>query len=223
MPKNPDYFVVDLLHKTIIFDFDGTIADTQQIMFDTANSLAAEFGFDPIRPEEMPQLKTMSARELVVKRLRVPLWNIWKIYKLEKRGRELFAAHVDDVRVFPGMKEVIAQLRNVGCRVGIVTSNSADVVAKVLQTTTMPVDFVYAGSRIFGKAQALRSMLSEQNIDPTTTLYVGDEVRDVEACKKVGIRMLAVGWGYNDAKTLEKAGAEVVTKPGELVQKIVNT
>ncbi len=210
-------------YHTVIFDFDGTIADTEKIFLETINALASEFGFAPVRLEEVPELRKMSARRLLVERLHVPLWNIWKIYKLEKRGKELFTSRVAEVQVFSGMKELMEQLRRAGCRVGVVSSNGDGVVAKVLQTATIPVDFMHGGSRAFGKARALKNVLAGQGIDPATTLYVGDEVRDVEACRKVGIDVVAVSWGYNDAQSLREAGAEVVRDRDALLKKIIET
>ena len=205
-------------YRTVIFDFDGTIADSMQAVLDVVNACAGEFGYEPVTHEEIPRLRTMSARELLVERLHVPLWNVWKMYRLEKRGRELFAGKADAISIFPGMKEVIAQLKGAGYRVGIVSSNSPDIVTGVLRATGIDVDFIHAGSPIFGKARAIRNALKASDVDRATVAYVGDEVRDVDACKKVGIDMLAVGWGYNAPEVLQKSGTTVAATPEELLR-----
>src|SRR3989344_243282 len=91
-------------YSTVIFDFDGTIADTEQIAFDTINALAPDFGFEPLRAEEMPRLKRMRMRELLGQRLRIPRWNVWAMYRLEKKSREIFAAKAGAIKIFSGME-----------------------------------------------------------------------------------------------------------------------
>ena len=209
-------------YSTVVFDFDGTIADTRALMFEVANALAAEFGYDPIREEEIPKLRQMSARELLVRRLHIPLWNFVKIYRLEKKGKALFAERATDVHVFTGIREVINDLRKAGCRVGIVTSNLHDVVSVVLVAAAIAVDFVQAGSSVLGKDRAITHALAVQKIDPATVVYVGDELRDVKACKKVGIAMIGVAWGYNDADALQKAGVDVVSNTEQLQQLLIS-
>ena len=59
----------------------------------------------------------------------------------------------------------------------------------------------------------------KQALHPSNVLYVGDEVRDIEAAKKAGIRIAAVTWGYNSKKALEAYKPDyLVTKPEELLQ-----
>lgn len=204
-------------YSTVLFDFDGTLADTQELGFHILNDLAPEFGFAPITREEIPALKEMSAWQLFVKRSGIPLWNLLKIRRLERRVREEFRKRGEEVQFFEGVPEMLRKLHAAGCEVGIVTSNHREVVAGALERAGVEVDFVHAGSRFFGKARAIRRTLTEQNIDASTAVYVGDELRDVEACSKAGIDMIAVGWGYNAAEALRAVGAKVVATPAELM------
>ena len=80
----------------------------------------------------------------------------------------------------------------------------------------MEVDFVHAGSAVFGKARAIRSVLREHRVDISRVIYVGDELRDLEACRAVGIPMIGVGWGLNAPEALEARGAVVVVTQEEL-------
>ncbi len=210
-------------YDTIIFDFDGTIADTQDVMRDAMNALAREFGFVPIAQEETPTLKTMSARVLLTERLGIPLWNVWKIRRLEKRGREEFDTRAGAITVIKGMPEVIALLHTRGVRVGILSSNAPSIVSAVAQGASMQIDFVEAGSCVFGKARALRKVLRRYTLDRSRVLYIGDELRDLEACKKVSVDMLAVGWGFNDAEALHKAGLTVARDPLELSELLLSS
>ncbi len=208
-------------YATVVFDFDGTIADTQTQIFEIANLLADEFGYEKIQPSEISELKRMGARELVVERLKIPLWNLVKIYRLEKRGRALLFERAAHIQVFSGVAECIAALRLAGMRVGIVTSNAHTVVSAVLTSAKISVDFVHAGSSFFGKDKAIAHALGAQRLDPQTVVYVGDELRDFEACKKVGIAMFGVSWGYNDPSALREVEIGVVESAQQLQQKLL--
>ena len=204
-------------YRTLLFDFDGTLADSADLTLDVMNSLAGEFGFAPVEQNEIPHLKKMSARELLVERAHIPLWNIPKIRRLERRGREEFIRRSSELRPFTGVPEMMAQLWKAGYEIGIVTSNEHLVVANLLERTGIQAHFIHAGSAFFGKARAIRRALSEYGIDHRYTVYIGDELRDVEACKKVGMDMIAVGWGLNAPEALTAAGANVAATPEALL------
>ena len=204
-------------YLTILFDFDGTIADTADLSIDIINSIAPEFGIVPVRAEEVPVLKKMSAYKLLTERSGIPLWNIVKIRRLERRVREEFARRADNIRLFEAVVPLVRTLRAAGYEIGIVTSNAHAVVVGALERADVEVDFVHAGSKFFGKARAIRAALREYELNRRSTVYVGDELRDVEACKKVGIDCIAVGWGFNAPEALEKAGVKVAATPQQLL------
>lgn len=205
---------------TILFDFDGTIADSERLMFSSLNAIAGEFGFKALSSGEVPQLRKMSVRELVGGRLRIPLWKIWKLHRLEKRAKEEFAKHSAMLGVFPGMAGILSELRMNGYTIGVVSSAPQRVVEDVLREGGVSMDFVHAGSSTLGKARAIRKALKEHGIDKSRAVYVGDELRDVDACRRAGIPMIGVGWGLNDARTLREAGVKVASTPSELFSMI---
>ena len=209
------------MHKAIIFDFDGTIADSERTMLASLNAIASEFGFQPLESEEIPALRKLSARTFVTKRLGIPFWNLWTIVRLEKRAKEEFAKRDTSLRVFPGMADVIATLRSRGHIVGIVSSTPDAAVVRVLREAGIAVDFVHAGSPAYLKAHALRAALRTHGLTRENVLYVGDEVRDVDACRRVGIPIIAITWGLNNAETLAARGASVASTPQELLARLV--
>lgn len=204
-------------YRTVIFDFDGTLADSADLALDIMNTLAPEFGFAPITVHELPHLKKMSARELLVERAHIPLWHVFKIRRLERRVREEFIKRASELNSFTGVPEMMRDLYKEGYEIGIVSSNTHSVVVSLLERTGVQVHFIHAGSAFFGKARAIRGAMKEYGVDRRYVVYVGDELRDVEACKKVGIDMIAVGWGLNASDALRDAGVRVLKTPQELL------
>jgi len=201
---------------TALFDFDGTLADSADVSLASLNAVAPEFGFIPVAPEEVPVLRQMPARRLLTERAGIALWNIPKIRRLERRVRQELNRRAGDIGLFAGVPETLRKLRTAGIELGVVSSNSRAIVEAALERAGVAVDFVHAGSRFFGKASALRAACREFDVNPSLVVYVGDEVRDVEACKKIGIPMVAVGWGFNTPEALRASGVHVAATPNEL-------
>lgn len=206
------------MHPTIIFDLDGTIADSESVFFRIVNELAPDFGYAPVDSSQVRQFKELSLRDLLFKQLG---WRILYLPWILRRARERYHAVASEVPIFPGIREVIATLHKRGYRIGIVSSSKQNTIRSILEKHGMTVEFVTESS-LFGKVRALKGALREYGITPANALYIGDEVRDVEACQKTGIRIIAVTWGLNSKGALTKAGAETVATSDELLARILS-
>jgi len=79
------------------------------------------------------------------------------------------------------------------------------------------IDFIYSGKSIFGKDKVMTHLFEKEGLSKQEVIYVGDEKRDIEASKKVGIPMVAVTWGISDFKTLEMLQSDQIAHtPGDL-------
>ncbi len=204
--------------KTLIFDLDGTIVDIQPIFIRLFNELSKEFGYAPITPSELPDLKKLHLKQLIFRRLG---WRIVFLPKMLRRGREEYAKLIAEVNLFPGIDGVIQTLQHEGHRIGIVSSSERSTVLALLEKFGIMADFVYQSS-LFGKATTLRTVFAEQSIQPEKALYVGDEVRDVDACKKAGLQIIAVTWGLNTKEALLATGVETVDTREALLERLRN-
>ena len=103
------------------------------------------------------------------------------------------------------MKEVLETLKKENFMLGILTSNSKDNVQEFLKKNDMDVfDWVYAERSLFGKARKLDKIIKKQKLKKEETIYVADEIRDIEAAKKSQIKIMAVTWGFNAKAGLAK-------------------
>lgn len=201
--------------KTIIFDFDGTLADIQPMFIKLFNTLASEFGYAPIRPEEIPELKKLHLKSLVWKRLR---FRIFFFFRILRRGREEYHKHISEVNLFPGMRETLDALRAHGYHLGIVSSSQKETISALLEKFGIPMDFIYQSS-LFNKAKTLREAMTLQGLSLSETLYVGDEVRDVEACQRIGLDIISVSWGLNSKEALQNSGHQIIVdQPSGLLE-----
>ncbi len=186
--------------RLLLFDFDGTIADTFNEGFVILNKLAAEFGFRQLREEDIEKARDMRTRELM-KFLRIPMT---KMSRIARRGSEELRARMPHVKPLAGVPELLREAHAAGFQLGIVTSNTETNVRMFLQKFDLDFfSFIRSSSKLMGKAREIRGVMKTRGVSAGEILFIGDETRDIEASQKAGIRIAAVTWGYNSRRSLE--------------------
>ncbi|MEM7371624.1 MAG: HAD-IA family hydrolase [Bacteroidota bacterium] len=200
----------------LIFDFDGTIADTLVVAEQVLNETGREFGLPRISRQQLMEFKHKSIPEL----LKLSGLSWIQLPSFVKKLRSRFKSHAKQVNPIQGMPEILSTLKTRGYRMEILTSNAQEVVQCFLQDHDLSVfEFVHAPDSIFGKSKALKNILKRRKLSASQVVMIGDELRDVEAAQKVGMESIAVTWGFNSEQLLRKGGANhIVTKPDHLLQ-----
>jgi phosphoglycolate phosphatase-like HAD superfamily hydrolase len=205
------------VRKSVIFDFDGTIADSFAISLAVGNRLAAEYGIEPVTPEKLERWRHMHAKE-ILRELDLP---IVQILQLLRRFKGELRSQVDQLPFILGMRETILALWDQDYVLGVVTSNSAENVKQFLdhQGIGHLFEFVESCPYYLGKQRVLRRISQRHQLDLGEMLYVGDETRDIDAAKKIQVKSVAVTWGFNASDTLrDRAPDYVIDQPHELLQ-----
>ncbi|QIR38288.1 HAD-IA family hydrolase [Tolypothrix sp. PCC 7910] len=205
-----------MTQKVIIFDFDGTIADTVDALVSIANRLAVEFGYVQISQEELALLKNLTSREII----KYSGISVFKIPFLVKKVKGELKNKIHEFKPIPGIKEALIELKAQGYSLGIITSNSKDNVTEFLKVNELDnlFDFIYSGVTIFGKKTIINNVLKQKQLKPQQVIYVGDETRDIEASKKANIQVIAVTWGFNSPEILAKQKPDfLIHHPSELL------
>lgn len=211
-----------MTQKVVIFDFDGTIADTVDALISIANRLAKEFGYVQITPEELALLRNLTSREII----NYSGISVFKIPFLVKKVKGELKSKIPELKPIPGMKEALINLKNAGHRLGIITSNSKDNVTEFLRINELDnlFEFIYSGITIFGKTTIINNLLKQKQLKPEEVIYVGDETRDIEASKKANIKVVAVSWGFNSPEVLAKQNPNyLIHHPSELLDVVNNS
>lgn len=200
--------------KLLLFDFDGTIADTFQAGLEILNALAPEFRFRRLEDADVPHARDMRTRELM-KFLGIPAT---RMPKISKRGKEELNKRMHEIQPFAGMVELVRQLHGNNFRLGILTSNSEENVAAFLKKFDLEVfEFIHTSSKLAGKGRVIRRILKTHKLKPREVVLIGDEVRDIEAAYETGTHVIAVTWGYNSIKAISSLNPDhLVDTPEEL-------
>lgn len=202
--------------NAVIFDFDGTLADSFEQVFDfllkQTGRQASEFS-----PEQMKTLHGLSMRDLALK-MGVPAWKLPWVYM---RGKAALTNHMHSTPVFPGVNDMLAALYAEDYQLYIISSNSKRNIQRFLTQHGLGGYFrhIYGNTGWFGKASALRRAIQQNGLEPGKVVYVGDEVRDVIGARLSGMPSAAVNWGFGSEPALLEYSPTVLVRSVKELQK----
>lgn len=180
--------------KYIIFDFDGTIADSQHLSITLFNQIADKHQFKKVENHDIEPLRRMSIIERC-KYLNVP---VYKIPRLATEMYGLYNQSIQKIILFDGIRDLLKDLKGKGYQLAILSSNSEKNIKAFLEHNGIEEfsDIIFSVN-IFGKVRTIKNFLKENNLKNKEVIYVGDERRDIVASKKSGVKVIWVGWGYD--------------------------
>lgn len=206
-------------YQTLIFDFDGTIADTLEESRRIFNHLAPDYGIRQVESHEIHQLRHFSLSQLLdhlaIPKRRVPA--------LLTRGTGMMRANITTLPLITGIAEVLRELRSHSTSFGILTSNASANVDLFLRAHGLRelFDFISSTSKLTGKSKHLKAIRKTFSLHPAEMLYIGDEIRDVKAAKKAGVPIAAVTWGFNSRESLaSELPDHLLTHPADFLRLI---
>ena len=180
-------------YRLVIFDMDGTLADSFPWFTSVLNTVADKYRFRRVAPHEVETLRGLSSRQ-ILEWLGVPLW---KVPMIARHMRALKTQHLHEIALFPGIDRLLAELAAREIVLAIVSSDTENNVRRALGPDNARRFAHYAcQSSLFGKRTKFRTILKRSGIPPVQTIAIGDETRDAEAARAVGAAFGAVSWGY---------------------------
>lgn len=192
-------------YDLIIFDLDGTLADSFAFFASVHNQLADRHGFRRIAAGEIEALRSRTPRE-IMRHVGLPRWKLpWVARSFVRLMRD---AHVP---LFPGIDPVLEHLQQNGVALALVSSNASGNCRRILGDTHWKrLVHMECGASIFGKHRRIARVLRATAVDPARAIYVGDQVTDAGAARKAGVAFGAVAWGYATRVSLERVRPEHV-------------
>ena len=203
-------------YKLVIFDFDGTLADSFPWFVQMVNSVAAKYHFKQVADEEIDDLRSLSAVQLV-RHLGIPLW---KMPMIAHYLRQLMNQDREGINRFEGVDHLLAALHQAGVKLALVTSNSYANVLHVLGQENLDLmTYIECDVSMFGKRARYRKVVKQSGLRAHEVLSIGDEIRDIEASNEERIPFGAVAWGYTHIDALKRhAPTEVFTHIDDILK-----
>ncbi len=200
---------IDKIVDHILFDFDGTIADTLPLGFELYNEIADQYNFISADDSELPQLMNMSITEILHLK-NIPLYMVpIALFNVKKKMKQ----RLSEVKPFAGIRDFLNNLKQAGYHLSIISSNSKENMEKFFEMNDIKVfNYIYSSTSLFGKDKLIKHYLKAVKTTPDKVIYIGDELRDIEAARTSNIKVISVTWGYNDQDILIKNNPDYLAK-----------
>ena len=185
----------------ILFDFDGTLADTAPDLGAAANRQRIRAGLEPLPLEVLRPYSSAGARGLLRCALNLmPTDEAYEAHRVQFL-KDYEAAMTVDTCLFDGVPELLAQIKNEGMAWGIVTNKAtylATPIVKALGLAQECAVLVCGDTTAHSKPHPLPLLHAAQQAgyDVERCLYVGDDLRDIQAAQAAGMPSIAAAYGY---------------------------
>jgi N-acetyl-D-muramate 6-phosphate phosphatase len=186
--------------RAVLFDFDGTLADTAPDLAAAVNRMRRQHGQEPLPIERLRPFASAGARGLVHAAFGVKPED--PEYKsLREAFLDFYAERVcDETRLFPGIDALLAELRSRDIRWGIVTNKSTRFTEAICLSLKLKPDCLACGDttpHLKPHPASLLHAAEQLRLPPASCCYLGDDLRDMTAARAAGMRPIAVDWGYH--------------------------
>lgn len=211
--------------RAILFDLDGTLADTAPDLAHAVNSLRVERGLMPAPYAQLRPFASAGARGLI--------GAAFKLQPADPGYEQLRIAFLDNYeaniakesRLFDGIDTLLDHLSKAGIAWGIVTNKAA----RFTDALVPKIGLHDAACVISGDTTAhskphpapLLEAARRLRLEPGTCWYVGDDLRDIQAGQAAGMAAIAAAWGYCGVTDVVAWGADaIMATPADLLRLI---
>jgi len=208
------------LIKHVIFDFDGTIVDSKYLTVGIINGLAEKYNFQSIKKEEQEYFRSLS----IVERMKAIQLPVYLIPLVAAELNLKYRQSVNSLQLVRGIDKVIGELKGRGLKLSIMSSNSFNNINALFKKEGITAfDNIYTSKNIFGKDIGINIFLNRNKLKNDEVAYIGDECRDIVACKKNNVKVIAVAWGYDSTERLAKEKPDYIVRTPSEITKIINS
>lgn len=211
--------------KAVLFDLDGTLADTALDLGGALNRLLREQNLPEVAMDDIRPVASHGASGLIKLGM-----NIDKTHpehgQLRQRYLDLYETCFDqDTVLFDGINDLITAISARGLKWGIITNKPHTFTHRLVPQLGFSVapDVVVSGDTTGEAKPSVKPMLyacEQIDVEPQACLYVGDAERDMLAGKNAGMKTVLVSWGYihQDDQTEDWFADEVIDRPEDLLK-----
>lgn len=197
---------------TIIFDFDGTIIDTNRLIEEGLNHFSMKYRGTSLTQNELSEMtgKTLEDQMAFINpdkaEIMTEQFKIWYIYN-----------HDAKTWAFPGVKELLDHLKFLGYRLALVSNNSSATIEHGLRHLCLNDTFEVIISRddvktVKPSPEGLNRVMDYFDVDPGQCMYIGDTAGDMLAAKAANIYSVLVGWTHLTQEQILKVEPDWVLK-----------
>lgn len=210
--------------KAAFFDFDGTIADTGEGIFDCAQFALKTMGYPPATPEQLRAF------------IGPPIFDSFKSIsggsdEICNGLSRLYRQHYSEggillFRIYDGIIELFREIKESGMQLAIVSSKPERFIKRIVAHIGSEDLFDYIACPVDDNHPETKSELMERacrnlSVERSKAVMVGDRRFDTEGAKKSGIRSIGVLYGYGSRDELISSGADYLAKNADEIRNII--
>ena len=189
-----------IARRAVLFDLDGTFADTAPDLAAAVNRLRAEQGLEPISVERLRPFASAGARGMIAASFGLKPGHA-EYEALRNTFLEFYEERTCvETKLFPGMADLLDELEGRRIAWGIVTNKALRFTERILFALGVkPACVVGGDSTPYLKPNPASLLLAAERLKLRSQecLYAGDDLRDMQAARAAGMRAIAVSWGYH--------------------------
>lgn len=198
-------------YKAVIFDLDGTLLNTIEDLKNATNHALTAFGYPARTTEEMKHFAGRGVRYMMAKALpggedNPQFEDVFNCF------RPYYEAHCMDLTApYPGIGDLLARLRQAGCKTAVVTNKIQSAADELIHDLFPDIPLVIGDSPAVKRKPAPDGVwlaLEKLGVDRADAAYVGDSNIDYETAKNAALPCLSVLWGFRTREELVACGAD---------------
>lgn len=210
--------------KGVIFDLDGTLANSIEDIADSMNQVLEENNFPTHDYATYKTFVGRGVRTLVEKSLPLENRDAKEIEKNFDRMMQVYDENcIVKTCLYPGIKDLLDALSERGIKISVFSNKANELTQKVVKVLLADWKLEYvlgAGGDIPRKPDPKGAILisEKMGIDPSELMYIGDSGVDMATAQNSGIHAVGVLWGFRDMEELLTNGAQtILEKPMDLM------
>jgi phosphoglycolate phosphatase len=207
------------LIKNVIFDFDGTLADSGNLTIRIINELAVQYHFSKIPEDQIRALNNIPMK-MRFKQLGIPFY---KFPGISKDYLKKYRHEMNSLKTYNGIEDMLLNLKKKNIAISIISSNSTEIINTFLIKNKLDFfDNVLSSNNLFGKHKFIKKYIKQSDLNEDEAIYVADELRDIEACRKVPIKIISVLWGFDSHDLIKSGNPDFIAENPEDIEKIIS-
>ncbi len=211
-------------YSAVLFDFDGTIADTGRGIFSSVQYAVEQLGYEPLDNETLrrfigPPIYDSFKREL-------GLDDEKSDFAVRKYREKYSESGIYELDLYEGILPLMDNLRENGIKIGIASSKPQNFIIRLVDYLGIGelIDFISAPSADDtpqSKASLINNAAEALNISKNKILMVGDRYFDIDGANGAGVESVGVTFGFGSEDELKNAGATYIAGCAEEIADII--
>ncbi len=185
--------------KSVVFDFDGTLVDSSSAVEKLFQYFKHKYKKTDMSLQQFKKIKTLPFKQRI-KKMGVPLH---KLPIISREARRVYSSYIGEIKINEGIPDLLVKLGRLDLDLCILSSNSIENISRFLEAHNINCfSGIYSAPNMLKKDETILKLIKKKKIGKENILYIGDELYDIAACKRIKVKVAAVTWGFETREIL---------------------